>query len=47
MSMPDMRNWSKEATQAAFMELEERDKVLGWNSAYVEKVIPNGHTYDE
>lgn len=52
MSLPDMRNWSEEARQKALTALEERDRLYGWDKenndlAYVGKVMPDGHVYDD
>lgn len=52
MGMPDMRNWDEEAKQNAFNALKERDTLFGWDKenndlAYVEKVMSDGHIYDE
>ena len=52
MGMPDMSSWEREDIDKALRALEERDKLYGWDIedndlAYVGKVMPDGHVYDE
>lgn len=47
MSLPDMRNWSKESKDKAMKALEERDKLFGWDKEDNNLGIVGKDGYDE